>query len=394
MAQGRRKRPSRESKGEGQKTSAFPSRDEVLRFIHESPEKVGKREIARAFRITGADRMLLKKLLKELGEDGLIERGHRRSLHTSGELPPVTVIEITDTDVDGELYARPVQWDGGASGVEPPRIVMAPTRRKGTALGPGNRALARLRKISDGLYEAQVMRRIADQPDEILGVFNLVAGQGRIVPTDRRIKREFVVAGPDSLGAAPGEVVLAETVRGTRLGLGKARVKERLGSFDDPRSYSLIAIHNQGIPTVFSDLVLEEAKAATVPELGRRSDLRDIPLITIDPADARDHDDAVWATPDDDPKNPGGWKIIVAIADVAAYVRPGSELDGRPASGATRCISPIGSFRCCLRPCRATSARSRQASIALVSRWSCGSTPWATSAGTNSTERLCVLQAI
>ena len=327
MAQGRRKRPSRESKGEGQKTSAFPSRDEVLRFIHESPEKVGKREIARAFRITGADRMLLKKLLKELGEDGLIDRGHRRSLHTSGELPPVTVIEITDTDVDGELYARPVQWDGGASGAEPPRIVMAPTRRKGTALGPGNRALAKLRKISDGLYEAQVMRRIADQPDEILGVFNLVAGQGRIVPTDRRIKREFVVAGPDSLGAAPGEVVLAETVRGTRLGLGKARVKERLGSFDDPRSYSLIAIHNQGIPTVFSDLVLEEAKAATVPELGRRSDLRDIPLITIDPADARDHDDAVWATPDDDPKNPGGWKIIVAIADVAAYVRPGSELD-------------------------------------------------------------------
>ena len=122
-------------------------------------------------------------------------------------------------------------------------------------------------------------------------------------------------------------MVLAETVRGTRLGLGKARVKERLGSFDDPRSYSLIAIHNQSIPTVFSDLVLEEARAATVPELGKRRDLRDMPLITIDPADARDHDDAVWAAPDDDPKNPGGWKIIVAIADVAAYVRPGSELD-------------------------------------------------------------------
>lgn len=328
MVQGRRRRPSRGSKGKGQKTSVFPTRDEVLRFIHESPEKVGKREIARAFRITGADRMLLKKLLKELGEEGLIERGHRRSLHASGELPPVTVIEITDTDVDGELYARPVQWDRGEdSEAEPPRIVMAPTRREGPALGPGNRVLAKLRKISDGLYEAQVMRRIADQPDEILGVFNLVAGQGRIVPTDRRIKREFVVAGADSLGAAPGEVVLAETVRGTRLGLGKARIKERLGSFDDPRSYSLIAIHNQGIPTVFSDLVLEEAKTATVPELGKRRDLRDMPLITIDPADARDHDDAVWAAPDDDPKNPGGWKIIVAIADVAAYVRPGSELD-------------------------------------------------------------------
>ena len=328
MVQGRRRRPSRESKGKGQKTSVFPTRDAVLKFIHESPEKVGKREIARAFGITGADRMLLKKLLKELGEDGLIERGHRRSLHASGELPPVTVIEITGTDVDGELYARPVQWDGGNDGgTEPPRIVMAPTRRGGPALGPGNRVLAKLKKTSDGLYEAEVMRRIADQPDEILGVFNLVAGHGRIVPTDRRIKREFVVAGPDSLGAAPGELVLAETVRGTRLGLGKARIKERLGSFDDPRSYSLIAIHNQSIPTVFSDLVLEETKTATVPELGKRRDLRDVPLITIDPADARDHDDAVWAAPDDDPKNPGGWKIIVAIADVAAYVLPGSELD-------------------------------------------------------------------
>ena len=268
--------------------------------------------------------MQLKKLLTELGEEGLIERGRRRSAHAAGELPPVTVIEITDTDVDGELYARSVQWD---SEQDPPRIVMAPGRTRNTALGPDNRALAKLQKISDGLYEARVMRRIAEQPDEILGVFNLVAGHGRIVPADRRVKREFVVAGPDTLGAFPGEVVLAETLRGTRLGLGKARVKERLGSFEDPRSYSLIAIRSQGIPTAFSEAALEEAKVASVPPLGKRLDLRDLPLITIDPADARDHDDAVWAAPDDDPNNTDGWKIVVAIGDVAAYVRPGSDLD-------------------------------------------------------------------
>ena len=245
-------------------------------------------------------------------------------MHAAGELSPVTVIEITEMDADGELFARPLQWHGDD---KPPRIAMAPDRRGTAALSPGNRVLAKLRKVSDGLYEARVMRRIATQPDEILGVFNLVAGHGRIVPTDRRIKREFVVAGSDSLGAHSGEVVLAEALQGTRLGLAKARVKERLGSFDDPRSFSLIAIRERDIPTTFSETALEEAEAAVPPTLGKRLDLRNVPLITIDPADARDHDDAVWANPDDDPGSAGGWKIIVAIADVAAYVRPGSALD-------------------------------------------------------------------
>ena len=307
------------------KTSAtFPSREEVLRFIHDSPDRSGKREIARAFGISGTDRMRLKRLLRELGDEGLIARGRRRSSYAAGGLPPVTVIEITGIDIDGELYARPTQWNGET---EPPRIIVTPGQPDGTGLAPGNRALAKLRRTSDGFYEARVIRRLPDQPDEILGVYNLVAGHGRIVPTDRRIKREFVVAGPDSLGAYPGEVVLAETLRGTRLGLGKARVVERLGSFEDPRSYSLIAIRNHGIPITFSAAALAEAEAAMPVPVGRRRDLRHLPLITIDPADARDHDDAVWAVPDDDPGNPGGWKIVVAIADVAAYVRPGSALD-------------------------------------------------------------------
>jgi ribonuclease R len=324
LAQARRSRLSRESKNKGEKPAPFPTQKEVLRFIQDSPRKVGKREIARAFSISGDDRKKLKKLLKKLGEEGLIERGHRKSLYKSGELPPVAVVEITDTNVDGELYARPVNWEGEQ---DPPSILMASGGHGGPALGPGNRVLAKLRKTPVGHYQAQVMRRIADQPDEVLGVFNLVAGQGRIIPTDRRIKREFVVAGTDTMGAVSGEVVLAETMRGTRLGLIKARIKERLGSFEDPRSYSLIAIRNQGIPTAFAEAALIEAEAATAPEPGKRLDMRELPLITIDPADARDHDDAVWATPDVDQENPGGWKIVVAIADVAAFVRPGTALD-------------------------------------------------------------------
>lgn len=319
----RRKSP-RETPG----TKSFPSREEVLRFIAESDKKVGKREIARAFGIVGADRIRLKRLLRELGDDGLIARGHRRTLHAAGRLPPVAPIEIAETDIDGELYARPIDWREEAP---PPRILVLPPGRDGgnalSALGIGDRALARLAEIEPGLYEARIMRRIATSPDQIVGVFRLVAGSGRIVPTDRRARDEYAVSGPDSQGAAPGDVVLAETTPGRTLGLPRARVRERIGSFNDPRTFSLIAIRSRGIPTTFPPAALAEAEAATEPTPEGRTDLRDLPLITIDPADARDHDDAVWAEPDPDPANPGGWRIVVAIADVAAYVTPGSALD-------------------------------------------------------------------
>ncbi len=307
------------------KPSDFPDKKDVLKFIQDSKSKVGKREIARAFGLKGSpDRMRLKKLLKELGEDGLIERGHRRHLHAAGELPPVTVIEVVEIDIDGELYARPTTWH---SDDEPPRILVTESRRGAKALAPGDRALARLTKLEEGSYEARIMRTIGRSEAEVVGVFRLIGGQGRIEPTDRRAKSEFTVSGPDSQGAAPGDVVLAEITQGRRLGLKQARVREIVGPLGDPATYSLIAVKTHGIPTRFSEAALEEAQQATPPELGDRTDLRDIPLITIDPQEARDHDDAVWAAADDDADNPGGWQIIVAIADVAAYVTEGSALD-------------------------------------------------------------------
>src|SRR5262249_33856848 len=107
----------------------------------------------------------------------------------------------------------------------------------------------------------------------------------------------------------------------------RGRISERLGSLDDPRTISLIAVHAHGIPTEFPAAALAEAEAAKPVALGAREDLRDIPLITIDPSDARDHDDAVWAGPDSDPANLDGHIVLVAIADVAHYVTPGSALD-------------------------------------------------------------------
>jgi ribonuclease R len=306
------------------KTAPLPSKEQLLEFIRESPGRVGKREIARAFQVRGDDRTLLNQMLKELAAEGAIERGHRRSIAPAGALPSVTVIEIAEIDVDGELMARPLNWRGEDA---PPRIVMGPERKGAPALAVGDRVLARLTLIDDGQYEARTIKRIAAAPDQVLGIYTMIAGSARILPTDRRQKRDYVVGPGDDGGAQRGELVLAETLPGRHLGLRQARVVERLGEISSPRALSLIAVHRHGIPTVFSDEALAEAEAAEPVAPGERSDLRDIPLITIDPEDARDHDDAVWAEADPDPGNEGGWHLIVAIADVAHYVRPGGGLD-------------------------------------------------------------------
>jgi len=239
-------------------------------------------------------------------------------------LPEVMVLQVTGTDPDGDALARPASWDNSAG--PPPLIFMAPEPRGRPALAPGERVLARLRPIHGAgtpRYEARTMKRLADGPARILGVFRSGQPQPRIVPTDRRSKAEWTVPSGEDGGAEPGEIVLAEPLpHHQRYGLKPARVIERLGSMGDARSVSLIAIHTHDIPQEFPEPALEEARRARAVPLGRRTDLRGVKLVTIDGEDARDFDDAVFAEPDGD-----GFRLIVAIADVAHYVRPGSALD-------------------------------------------------------------------
>ncbi len=308
----------------------FPTKEQVLAFINESSEPVGKREIARAFRIKGGnDRIRLKALLKELRQDGLLEKQPARRLAAPGRLPNVMVVEVAGLDEDGELLARPTVWDDDKA--PPPRIYLAPENRSRAALALGERALVRLKRAEDGTYEAQVIRKLDRPPQRVLGVYEMGSEGGRLRPTDRRAKKDFLLRGADTQGAQPGELVLAEILparqqRGA-LGLRAVRVTQRLGRGDDPRSLSLITLHEHGLIADFPENAVKEAEAAVAAPLGQRQDLRDVPLVTIDGADARDFDDAVFAEPDDDPQNPGGWHLLVAIADVAHYVRPGSALD-------------------------------------------------------------------
>ena len=305
-------------------TAPFPSRDEILDFIRQSPGRVGRREIARAFGLDPSQRMALKRVMRDLKAAGAFRRDGDGN-GGDGSLPGVAVVEVIGTDEDGEPLARPLDLDEGA---QAPVIRMVAERRGQSALGPGDRVLARLTRLGDGVYEASTIRRIRAAPRRVLGVYEVVGGQGRLRPTDRRERNEMVVERADSKGAEPGDLISAEVLHGSRLGLGRARVVERLHGDTGPASLSLIALHDHDIPMKFTDAALEQAAAAGPAPAEGRDDLRGVPLVTIDGADARDFDDAVWAEPD--PGNPGGWHLLVAIADVAWYVRPGDALD-RPA---------------------------------------------------------------
>jgi ribonuclease R len=298
-----------------------PSRQEILDFIAGSPVPVGKREIARAFKVPPAERVALKGLIKDVQNTGAVERGEHRRFAPVGALPEIGIVEVTDVDLDGEMHGKPMGWTSKAP---PPTITIVP-ERGAPALGVGERAAVRYSRSEDGNYLARIIRALGGAPDRVLGIYRRSRDGGRLEPTDRKIKSDFLIAPADARDAVDGEIVLAEILPARRLGLPQARVVERIGDSADPRSFSLIAIHSHGIPTVFPDEAVALAMAAKPVTLGTRTDLRGMALVTIDGADARDFDDAVWAEPD--PETEGGWHALVAIADVAWYVRPGDALD-------------------------------------------------------------------
>ncbi len=297
-------------------TGTLPSRDAVREFVRAANGRVGKREISREFGIGPELRAPLRALLRELAKEGAIApAGHRRFM-PPGRLPDQMVVRVTGTDRDGDAVARPVDWTGDGP---PPMVLMAPERRGTAALAPGERVLARLSPIGEDKYEGRTLKRLTDEPGRILGVFR---APGRLEPTDRRSKAEWLIPPGEAGDAESGEIVVATPLPHAGLGLKPARITERLGRMGDARAVSLICIHGHDIPQDFPEDALKDAARARAVPLGKREDLREVPLVTIDGEDARDFDDAVFAEPDGD-----GFRLIVAIADVAHYVRPGSPLD-------------------------------------------------------------------
>ncbi|TIL76078.1 MAG: ribonuclease R [Mesorhizobium sp.] len=304
-----------------------PSRDEILRYIAENPDRSGKRDIAKAFALRGDDRIWLKDVLRDLQDEGLLTK-ERKRLARVGSLADVAVLDIFGRDADGVLLAHPTEAVGNG---EPPVIAIRVSRGGGGPTpGIGDRVLAKTFPTDDATgpaYTGRVMKIFEKRTDAVLGVFRVLQdGTFRIEPVERR-QPELVVDKEFQNGAKNGDLVEVEPARASRYGLPRAKVLAVLGSLTSEKAVSMIAIHAHDIPHIFPADVIAEAEAVKPATLAGREDWRDLPLITIDPADAKDHDDAVFATADPDEKNPGGVVVTVAIADVAAYVRYGTALD-------------------------------------------------------------------
>ena len=313
-----RPRPPRKSQG-------VPDREALARFVRENGETdIGA--VARHFGLKGQDRRAVRLLLKELQAEGVLGRRGRKGFSQAGALPPVGVADVVERSADGDLYVKLK-----LAGDDAPAVRLAPSRHedKAGAPGLGDRLLVRFEKLETGEVEARMIKRLGQSAHRLLGVVRKSRREVRVEPVDRRTKESLVLPPHEAEELSDGDLVLAQVASGGahRYGPKLGKLLEVVGREDDPRAASLIAIHTHGIPIGFTEAAEAEAAQAQEPTLQGRTDLRDIPLVTIDPPDARDHDDAVYAEPDSDPKNVGGWVVWVAIADVAAYVRPAWALD-------------------------------------------------------------------
>jgi ribonuclease R len=305
--------------------SRLPSESEIISYLAQSPGASGKRDIARAFGVKGQDKTALKVLLRDLERAGKTNR-RRKRIEAAGSFVGATLLEVEGIDADGDIFGRPVGWKDG----EAPLVLIATQSLPARAPKPGEQILAALTPQDDETYpfRARVIRSFDQNAPRTLGVYRegRAKGEARIVPIDKKSRHDFRVD-TRGLAAEDGELVAIDVPRGRGFGLAAARITQKLGNVSDPRNISLLAIHQHGIPDSFPQAVMKEVEGLAPFTPAHRIDLRHIPLITIDPADARDHDDAVWAEADTIENNTNGYRVIVAIADVSHYVRSGTALD-------------------------------------------------------------------
>lgn len=311
------------TKSSSRPPAGLPDKDTLIAFLRDAGT-AEKADIARHFGLKGHERRMLREMIRELEEEGRLGKRGRKGFSEIGALPPVGVADVVERDLDGELYVRLVEASADA-----PRALLIPDNggKTGPAPGMGDRVLVKFARGEDG-WEARLIKKLDAGANKVLGVIRKSNKEVRVEPVDRKSKDVLLVPHAQAEGLRDGDLVLAAIEKGDqRYGPKRGKILEKIGHEGDARAASLIAIAAHNVPMGFSEAVEKEAEDQELPSLKGREDLRDLPLITIDPADARDHDDAVYAMRDEDPKNVDGWIVWVAIADVAAYVRPNTNLD-------------------------------------------------------------------
>lgn len=308
------------------------TRKTILDEIKTRPDFYDNKKLARALGVKGDDRRELRQLLRAMVEDGSIKKSDRKTFREADALPGVMVIKAMRLD-DGDLMGEPENWKGDGS---PPQLLIRDTgprdkkrgsRDKRETLKVGDRALCRIKVRENGEAVATIMKKLGSGPTANLGVLYKGGRGWRIQPVSKKVRHDYKPAKvPDD--AEDQTLVWFRSSRRNQGDLRIADITEIIGSAKGGKSASLISLNENDIRVDFPDAVTNEAKSLKLPQIeGAREDIRDLPLITIDPVDAKDFDDAVFAHADKDPKNKGGWVVWVAIADVSAFVTPASELD-------------------------------------------------------------------
>lgn len=297
-------------------------------FIKSQTKPQTKRELARAFNLRDHEKIPLKKLLKELVGENLIEHLPSKTYialdpasKNDDGAPSVAILRVIEVTLDGDVFCEPAEDEEGL----PPRILLEPGNHEHGAPGEGDRVLANIKYRKDGAVTARIVRKLGAIRDKLVLGRAVKAGAGWILqPVNRKEKDDYMLSVPsdqqDTL--EHGSLVEAMVQESRNLKRPSAKLHAVIGHDDDPKAISLIALHEQGLRVEFPQNVIDETADMVVPPLGNRDDLRSIPLVTIDGEDARDFDDAVFAEKDGD-----DWHLIVAIADVSHYVRTGMSLD-------------------------------------------------------------------
>lgn len=301
----------------------IPSPPEILSFLKTTSsaaeDHVTRKELATAFSLKGPERSELRRVLKSMEEKGEIALEGQR-IRLKGGLPAVIVLDITGNDAEGDLVCTNITGEAspGTSFV----VTAEKARTQKPPLGIGDRFLARITQISPDQYEASPIKRIGRGATRLLGVFHEGRRRGFVEPVSRKGGKSLDIYKDDRGDAKSGDLVWAEPLHKKGYGDRRGRIVSVIGRMEERRTWSLVALAENDIPMVFPENVVAEAEQASFPDNKYYQDLTHLPLITIDPKEAKDHDDAVYAE-----ETEKGWRLIVAIADVSLFVRPGTALD-------------------------------------------------------------------
>ncbi|MBB4076328.1 ribonuclease R [Bartonella fuyuanensis] len=310
------------------KGEKLPHKKEILSFINENPNKLSKREITKAFNLKGDSRIWLKNILRELKDQNLISKSKQRKREINKiKLPPIALVKIIEHNKDGCFIAQPLEWE---EDTKPNIAIHSFHHIKGGSIGVGDHILVKIfrnKNPQSSPYTGHIIRKIDVSPKSTFGVVRkLENNQWRLDPIDRKTSELIAEISPE-MKIKIGDLVEVEIKKNTGYGLKSAQIKNVLGHIENEKTLSMIALLSKGIPYIFPESVLKQVKHIKAAKMDNREDWRQLPFITIDPPDAKDHDDAVYATKDKDSANNGGWIVIVAIADVSHYIKTGSALD-------------------------------------------------------------------